>query len=196
MSGLREDTPEYKKIKDSLASHEIDRVVIERYDSQPDYTHGRMLWKGEEICVTIEDEKREEKIKGETRVPDGIYKLALRDSGGFSSRYKKKFSVKGGKHFMGEDWHKGMLCVFNAGNWEIKLPKMSFQYILIHIGNTDEDTMGCLLTGLKASKGKNFISGSTDAYKKIYPILRDAIQNSTFKSNGRRYIEIEYKSIG
>lgn len=190
MSGLREDTQAYKDIKDSVEGVKIDRVVIERYDSQPDYTHGRMIWEAVKICVTIEDEKRVKKIKGETRVPNGIYKLGLRDAGGFSNRYQKKFSVKGGKHFMGEDWHQGMLCVYNAGNWEIHLPTMKFQYILIHIGNDDDDTAGCLLTGTTASKGKNFIGGSTTAYKKIYPILRDAILAS---KDG--YIEIEYKSV-
>lgn len=164
----------------------LDRVRVERYDSQPDYTHGRMLFKSNQLCFTLEDEKREVKVKHETRVPQGIYKLGLRNSGGFNSRYAKKFAS------MGDDWHQGMLCVYNVrSTWEIKLDDMSFQYILIHIGNDDRDSSGCLIVGTKAVEGKNFISGSTDAYKRMYPVLRDSILASP---DG--YIEIEYKDLG
>jgi hypothetical protein len=46
---------------------------------------------------------------------------------------------------------------------------------LIHTGNTDEHTAGCLLLN-DAADGKNFVgSGSVNAYKRVYPIIRDAI---------------------
>jgi hypothetical protein len=55
----------------------------------------------------------------------------------------------------------------------------NFQYILIHTGNTDEHTAGCLLVGetqQDLDKGKDgFVGGSGDAYKKLYPKVRDAL---------------------
>ena len=52
----------------------------------------------------------------------------------------------------------------------------NFEYILIHVGNDDGDTAGCLLTGMtNNADDKGFIGGSTDAYKKIYPAIRDAV---------------------
>ena len=55
----------------------------------------------------------------------------------------------------------------------------NFMYILIHTGNTDEHTAGCLLVGetqQDLDKGKDgFVGGSGDAYKKMYPKVRDAL---------------------
>ena len=49
-----------------------------------------------------------------------------------------------------------------------------FEYILIHTGNTDEHTMGCLLVAdtsqQNITKG-GFIGASVAAYKRIYPSL-------------------------
>ena len=57
----------------------------------------------------------------------------------------------------------------------------NFKYILIHTGNTDEHTAGCLLLGetqQDLDRGKDgFIGGSGDAYKKFYPKVRDALLN-------------------
>ena len=57
----------------------------------------------------------------------------------------------------------------------------NFKYILIHTGNTDEHTAGCLLVGetqQDLDRGKDgFVGGSGDAYKKMYPKVRDALLN-------------------
>ena len=80
--------------------------------------------------------------------------------------------------------HIGMLHIINVPN---------FEYILIHIGNTDEDTAGCLLVG--NSQGSNliqkegFVGSSTDAYKDIYPEIAKAIEEG-------QEVSIEYKNIG
>ena len=51
-----------------------------------------------------------------------------------------------------------------------------FEYVLIHIGNDDDDTAGCILVGMSNSADDaGFIGGSVLAYKKIYPIISDAI---------------------
>lgn len=140
-------------------------VKLIRYNSQDDYTDGMIYVDNEFVCYTIEDEHRSKKVWGETRIPNGTYKIALRKEGGFHKRYSKKF-----------DFHKGMLCIYNAPNWTLETPDMSFQYILIHIGNTDENTAGCVLVGSTAHMDKNFIGDSTRAYKKLYPIIANALE--------------------
>ena len=65
----------------------------------------------------------------------------------------------------GADWHKGMLHVQDVPG---------FEYILIHTGNTDEHTMGCLLVADTSQQNitkDGFIGASVDAYKRIYPSL-------------------------
>jgi hypothetical protein len=86
----------------------------------------------------------------------GKYSVGVRVRGGFHKRYKRKF---GG-------FHKGMLHVKDVPN---------FEYILIHIGNTDEDTAGCLLVGKGAdTTGELRVNNSTGAYKELYSYVIDA----------------------
>ena len=121
-----------------------------------DVTDGRKF-----LCYSLEDEYRSEKVMHETRVPAGTYKILLRKEGGFHGRYTKKYG----------DFHKGMLHVQDVPG---------FEYILIHTGNTDEHTSGCLLVGdtqqQNVTKSKDgFIGASVDAYKRIYPPIAEAI---------------------
>ena len=113
------------------------------------------------LCYTLEDEYRKEKKYGETRIPEGTYKLGLRTVGGYNEKYKKRFS----------DIHIGMLHVLDVPN---------FEYILIHCGNTDEHTAGCLLVGDSQENNKikkdGFIGKSSQAYKRIYPDIAKAIK--------------------
>tara|TARA_R110000751_G_scaffold160570_5_gene266203 strand:+ start:137 stop:550 length:414 start_codon:yes stop_codon:yes gene_type:complete len=112
------------------------------------------------LCYTLEDEFREVKVSGETRIPSGTYNITLRTEGGFNERYTEKF---------GSSFNKGMLWVRDVPN---------FEYILIHIGNTDQNSSGCLLVGDSQTQNitKNgFIGASTDAYKRIYPKIADVL---------------------
>ena len=112
------------------------------------------------LAYTLEDEYRSEKVIGETRIPDGKYKLGLRKVGGYHAKYSKRFP-----HI-----HIGMLHVLNVPG---------FEYILIHCGNTDEHTAGCLLVGDSQENNQitkdGFIGKSTQAYKRIYPRIAEAI---------------------
>ena len=67
-----------------------------------------------------------------------------------------------------------------------------FEWILVHQGNTDLHTSGCLILGdtqqdLDKSK-RGFIGNSKDAYKKMYPKVRDALLNG-------EKVTIEYSKI-
>ena len=130
-----------------------------RYSSGVDSTLGILSENGPEgrefLAYTLEDEFREEKVSAETRIPEGTYDVKLRTTGGFHSRYAAKFG----------DWHKGMLQVQDVPG---------FEYILIHTGNTDEHTMGCLLVADSSTQNitkDGFIGASVSAYKRIYPSL-------------------------
>ena len=134
-------------------------IEVLRYSSGVDSTLGILSENGPEgrefLAYTLEDEFREEKVSAETRIPEGTYDVKLRTTGGFHSRYADKFG----------DWHKGMLHVQDVPG---------FEYILIHTGNTDEHTMGCLLVADSSTQNitkDGFIGASVSAYKRIYPSL-------------------------
>ena len=141
------------------------KLEVQRFSSQTNSTLGMLFDVTEKpkfLCYTLEDESRDVKIKGITRIPSGTYKVTLRKVGGFHQRYTKKF---------GSDFHKGMLWVRNVPN---------FEYILIHIGNTDSNTAGCLLVGDTQQQNitqNGYIGSSTDAYKRIYPQIADVLVN-------------------
>ena len=55
----------------------------------------------------------------------------------------------------------------------------NFKYILIHCGNTDEHTNGCLLLGDTQTsnivEANGFVGKSSQAYKRVYPPIAKAI---------------------
>ena len=155
------------------------RITVKRFADNGDTTLGILYIDGVFNCFTVEDEERATKVKGETRIPNGVYKVGLRKEGGYHSKYAAKY----------KDMHKGMLCIHNKANWMIEKDGMSFQYILIHTGNTDEHTMGCLLVNDSVS-GKTFTgSSSRDAYVDLYPTVASAIERGEEVSI--EYIDIE-----
>ena len=141
------------------------KLEVQRFSSQSNSTLGMLFdvtGTPKFLCYTLEDEFREVKVSGETRIPSGTYNVTLRTEGGFNKRYTEKF---------GADFNKGMLWVRDVPN---------FEYILIHIGNTDLDSAGCLLVGDSQTQNitKNgFIGSSTDAYKRVYPQIADVLVN-------------------
>jgi len=144
---------------DIIRSDERSLEVL-RYSSGADSTLGMLSENGPEgrefLAYTLEDEFREEKVSAETRIPEGTYDVKLRTEGGFNNRYLDKF---------GADFHKGMLHVQDVPG---------FEYILIHTGNTDENTAGCLLVADSSTQNitKNgFIGASVAAYKRLYSSL-------------------------
>ena len=102
------------------------------------------------------------KVRGETRIPAGIYNIKFRNVGGMDSKYSKRYP----------SIHQGMLEVCDIPN---------FKYVLIHCGNTDEHTAGCLLVGDSQENNAiikdGFIGKSSNAYKRIYPVIARALNN-------------------
>ena len=112
-------------------------------------------------CYTLEDEARSEKVKGETRIPAGTYELAIRQAeSGLTIRYRKKY-----------DFFKYHLWIKNVPG---------FEWIYMHIGNTDKSSDGCILVGDTVDNNTfkdGFLGSSANAferlYKEVYPKLED-----------------------
>jgi hypothetical protein len=137
-------------------------ILVDRFISDDDTTLNRVMVDGKFVCFGLEDEYRADKVIGETRIPAGTYRVTLRREGGHHQRYQNKFP----------DIHRGMLHIQDVPN---------FKWILIHIGNTDEDTAGCLLVGTHANTepGDMSVTQSTAAYKRFYPMVVDAAEDGT-----------------
>ena len=131
------------------------------------------------LCWTCEDLWRQHKRYGRTRIPEGVYELGLRQEGGFDARYRRLFARRTG-------WHRGMVQLMNVPD---------FEYILVHIGNTDEDTEGCVLVGSRVSMQQGMIVESRRAYMRVYPVLRDAIEQATQQGSHARIMIVDSERI-
>jgi len=103
------------------------------------------------VCFGLEDIHQDFKVYGQTRIPAGRYKIAVRQFGGFHERYLKKY-----------DFHRGMLQIMSVPG---------FEDALIHIGNFAKNTEGCLLVGNGMSREKDdkiMLTDSTGAYTMLY----------------------------
>lgn len=93
------------------------KLTLQRKHGTTGYTHGTLSIDGVYFCDTLEDQERTEKIKGETAIPCGHYKVTV----DMSIRFKRF-----------------MPLIHNVPN---------FEGVRIHNGNTDKDTEGCILVG-------------------------------------------------
>lgn len=129
-------------------------ILVQRIKSNENETLGKLSINGKFQCYTLEDEYREVKVKGETRIPQGSYVLKLRTVGGMHMRYGRRFP----------DHHKGMIWLQDVPN---------FQYIYVHVGNSSKDSEGCILvgSGYLENNGKITITASVKAYVALYEIV-------------------------
>lgn len=134
-------------------------IEVLKIEETPNSTLSKMMIGGKFFCFVIEDGYRAEKIAGETRIPDGVYNVVKRTEGSFFSRYKKNFG------------HAYALQLSDVPG---------FQFILIHTGNTVEDTRGCLLVADGAALHKGNFTGtpgtSTPAYLRLYSAIDAAFR--------------------
>ena len=129
------------------------KLQVVRTQFGTDATNGLLFVNGLFECYTLEDQYQAVKVMHETCIPEGTYDIKFRKTGGFHAKYSERY----------KNAHYGMLHIQDVPN---------FTYILIHTGNTDEHTSGCLIVGetqqdLEVSKD-GFIGSSTVAYKKMY----------------------------
>lgn len=110
------------------------KLLVKRVALKPDYTIGRLYVNGEYFCDTLEDVVRDTKIYGKTAIPCGTYRITMDV---VSPRFKDR------------SWAKP---------YGGKLPRLidvpNYEGVLIHVGNTAEDTSGCLLVGQNKVKGQ------------------------------------------
>ena len=129
------------------------KLQVVRTQFGKDATNGLLFVNGVFECYTLEDQYQAVKVMHETCIPEGTYDIKFRTVGGFHEKYKKKY---GNSHY-------GMLHLQDVPN---------FTYILIHAGNTDEHTSGCLIVGETQQdldiSDDGFVGHSGKAYVKLY----------------------------
>ena len=131
------------------------RILLQRHALKAGYTIGRMEINGRYFCDTLEDTDRglsaemseDEiaalKVKGATAIPTGTYRIDMQTrSPRFGRVLPRLVSVKG------------------------------YAGVLIHSGNTADDTEGCILVGLNRERGK--LIGSRLKLGRLLVLLREA----------------------
>ena len=149
------------------------KLTVVRTQFGTDATNGMLFIDGIFECYTLEDQYQAVKVMHETCIPEGTYDIKFRTIGGFHEKYKKRY---------GND-HYGMLHLQDVPN---------FTYILIHAGNTDEHTSGCLIVGETQQdldiSDDGFIGHSGKAYLKLYnKVAKQLLQGKD--------VTIEYTTI-
>lgn len=146
------------------------KLTAIRYTGDKDSSGGLLFVDDKFFCYLCEDEQREIKVVGETRIPAGTYEIKLRDKGGMTKRYADRYY-----------FHRGMLHLQAVPG---------FEYIYIHTGNSDDHTDGCLLVGYGTYRLKNetFVSRSRSAYTDLYLVILAEMDMG-------KKIEIEVKEI-
>ena len=115
-------------------------------------------------CYLLEDAIREEKIPGETCIPEGDYGLLFNHGADMNNTYYMRYP----------QMHLGMIEITEIPN---------YQLVFIHTGNDDKDTAGCPLTGScwQYVDGDYRVMYSTAAYRHVYPLLVEQME----KGNNR-----------
>ena len=151
-------------------------LKLKRYSDNKESTLGLLYVDGRFECYTIEDTHRDIKVSGQTRIPSGTYEIKLRNVGGMTKKYKKKFPND----------HIGMLHLQNVFN---------FKYVYIHIGNKATHSEGCILVGDTANNNEikgGFVGGSGVAYLRLY---KKIVRSLKLGENGRVFIEVKDEDI-
>lgn len=135
---------------DNLTTDTI--LKLYRYSDNGESTLGILIVNDEFYGYTLEDEYRKEKVRKETRIPEGIYEVKLQENiTPLTEKYRNRFS-----------WFDKHLHLQDVPG---------FQYVYIHVGNTDRDTDGCILIGKSANNNKyekGKISQSVLLYERLY----------------------------
>jgi len=98
------------------------KIQIKRLHKTENSTIGELTIDGKFECYTLEDKEREVKIKSETAIAKGTYKVIINQS----NRFKRLLPL-----------------LLNVPN---------FEGVRIHPGNSNHDTEGCILVGKTRSQ--------------------------------------------
>ena len=133
------------------------RLLLERRFKGDGYTIGSLYVNGEKFCDTLEDRVRdlaggESKVPGETAIPEGRYRVIVNRSPKFGRDLPRLLDVP------------------------------QFEGVLIHRGNSAEDSAGCILVGENKVKGK--VINSTPYEERLVALCKAALA-------GGETIEIE-----
>lgn len=133
------------------------KILLKRIAKRANYTIGKLYLDGKYFADTLEDTDRgltqnmplkeieAKKIYGKTAIPTGVYRI---DMNTISPKFRDR------------SW---------ARPWGGKIPRLvnvpGFEGVLIHTGNTDRDTLGCILVGQNSIVGK--VVNSVDTFNKL-----------------------------
>lgn len=153
-------------------------LTVERYSFKEDWTIGKLYFQDRLLGYVIEDELRDIKVHGETAIPVGVYPLDTRFSPKFSRHFKysankeKLIDSRLAYNYSPEDYQ----LIDHQLIWIKEVP--NFKYILIHWGNTDDNTDGCLIVGNKIGVigNQEAVLNSRFTYAQIYPMIFKEIQ--------------------
>lgn len=120
------------------------KLLLKRVAFKDHYTIGKLYVDNQYFCDTLEDTTRdlnkdgvdEVKIYGETSIPYGTYPITFRKSPSFNRTMPYLENIKG------------------------------FSSVMIHYGNTDKDTLGCILVGKNNQVGR--INESKATFEELY----------------------------
>ena len=139
------------------------KLLLRRVALRAAYTVGHLYADGVKICDTLEDcvrdinrngrfDNGEIKIPGHTAIPYGTYRITLDVQ---SPRFRNRTAYR-----------------FCDGYLPRLLDVPHFEGVLIHIGNTPDDTEGCILVGENRVTGR--LVESTATFRRVYELLRAA----------------------
>ena len=128
-------------------------IKLQRIRDDGEATLGA-LHVGNLVVFTLEDQHQDTKVAGETRIPSGRYYLKKRRYGRFYDAYNARWG------------HDYVLVLVDVPG---------FTDILIHTGNKDEHTDGCILVGFGANIfAEAEVSQSRPAYLAVWSMIDDA----------------------
>lgn len=149
------------------------QLLLKRIARKPSYTIGKLYINGKYQCDTVEDtdrglsdkmsvdEIKSKKVYGETAIPVGTYKISLDV---VSPKYSKQ---------------QFYLTNANGGRVPRLMGVKGFDGVLIHVGNTAKDSLGCILVGQNKVVGQ--VVNSKETFKSLYKELLKDRNNITLK---------------
>lgn len=156
----------------------IKELFVDRLPSEKDWTLSKFYSDDQSVSgVGVEDEKRDVKVKGETRIDNATYPLGLRHSPKFSKHYFRDdegFIIAAKERTTPE--LKARYHTEHELIWVMNVPK--FEYVLWHWGNDDDDTDACYIVGsiIAPIGGQKGVQNSRKKYVEIYPKIWRAIK--------------------